>query len=308
MFTPDHMSTVWSAAPTPMLADGTLDTDSIRRLADHHERLGVRGVFIGGTCGEGPYLPRTMLYDLARETVAASHGRQAVALQITDNSAARMIENLRRYTDTGIDLAVVAPPFCCIHADQEYLYEMYAEVIEQSPVPVGLYHQGRNAAVAVTGETIARLARLPKVVTLKNSTSSPEDARQILAARDERRQTSRFYAYHGNEFDCVGAALAGFDGMMIGGACFNARLAARVFQLARDGQVDEACALQKRLNALMYDAFGGRDIQCWLAGEKQLMVELGVFTTNRCITNYRLTPECAAALKGALNRERDWLV
>ena len=25
MFTPDHMSTVWSAAPTPLLADGTLD-------------------------------------------------------------------------------------------------------------------------------------------------------------------------------------------------------------------------------------------------------------------------------------------
>ena len=58
----------------------------------------------------------------------------------------------------------------------------------------------------------------------------------------------------------------------------------------------------------MYDVFGGRDIQCWLAGEKQLMVELGVFTTNRCIINYRLTPECAAALKGALDRERDWLV
>ena len=307
MFSHDHMSTVWSAAPTPFLDDGSLDHAAIRRLADHHERLGVRGVFIGGTSGEGPYLTNAMLHELARETVAASHGRQAIAMQITDNSAARMLDNLNRLTDTGIDVAVIAPPYCCINASQEFLYDMYAEVIEKSPIPVALYHRGKGASVTVTGETIARLARLPKVVTLKDSSGSPDDARQILAARDERRQTTRFYAYNGNEFKCDGAARAGYDGMMIGGACFNARLAARVFTLARDGHEDEARQLQEHLNNLMYAVFGGRDIRCWLAGEKQLMVELGVFTTNRCVTNYRLTPECAQDIRLALVQNREWL-
>lgn len=307
MFNLDYMSIIWSAAPTPLLQDGTLDEASIRRLAEHHYRLGVRGVFIGGTSGEGPYLPQKMRHRLAAATVKAHEGRMATAIQITDNSAERMIDNLRYYADTGIDMAVIAPPFVSIHASQDYLFDMYARVIEASPVPIGLYHHGTKSTVPVLKETIVRLARLEKVLTLKDSAGTPEDTAAILGVRDALRGKKHFFAYSGNEFDCIGAAQAGYDGMMIGGACFNAAIARKIFLAARSGNLDEARNLQERLNRLMYDVFGGPKIECWLAGEKQLMVELGVFTSNYCVINYRLNPECYSALKAALLREKEYL-
>ena len=46
MFDTNFMSTVWSAAPTPFTADGKLDREAICKLADHHVKLGIKGVFL----------------------------------------------------------------------------------------------------------------------------------------------------------------------------------------------------------------------------------------------------------------------
>ena len=309
MFSPDYMSTVWSAAPTPLLADGSLDIPSVQRLADHHQALGVRGVFIGGTCGEGPFLDTSLLHQLAAETVRAVAGRAAVALQITDNSAQRMIENVRRYADTGVDLFVIAPPFMSLNPDQEYLYELYAAVVDASPIPIGLYHRGKYSSVILEAATMARLARLPKVVTIKDSACLEEDTKVIIAERDALRTKGKtFFAYNGNEFDVVGAAKSGYDGMTVGGGCFNAGAVAAIFRLAKEGKLDEAQVLQERLNNLMYTIFGGKKIACWLAGEKQMMVELGIFSTNTCVINYKLTGECANDIRTLPQQDRDFLL
>ena len=306
MFDSKFMSSVWSAAPTPFKADGSIDEAAIQRLADHHFAMGVGGVFIGGTSGEGPWLPNAMRVQLAKATVKANAGRIATAFQITDNSAERMIENLKMLADTGIDIAVIAPPFFALNAKQDYLYDMYAKVIDASPLPIGIYHR-KGGAVAVDVETVAKLVELPKVVSVKDSSGTPDDGKVLIAARNALRGKKQLYVYNGNEFDCVTPAQMGYDGMMVGGGCFNARMTKAIFELAKSGKIDEAKALQERMNDLMFDVFGGKEIACWLAGQKQIMVDLGVFSTNKCIINYQLTPSCAAAIKTAMQREKEFI-
>jgi predicted nucleotidyltransferase len=55
---------VWSATPTPLNAAGRVDIPSVERLVEHHIRMGVTGVMLAGTCGEGPWL-----LDADRETL-----------------------------------------------------------------------------------------------------------------------------------------------------------------------------------------------------------------------------------------------
>lgn len=308
MFNTDFMSAVWSAAPTPFTADGQLDREAIFKLADHHVKLGIKGVFIAGTCGEGAYLSDAVTRKLAEWTVEAAAGRMAVALQITDNSVARLCDNLKRGVDAGINMAVIAPPNVAINSDQEYLYRLYSTVAEVSPIAIGIYHRGSAAAVDMRPETVARLAEIDNIVMLKDSACQAHDTQVILAARDVLRKRKPFFAYCGNEFDCVGAALAGYDGMTIGGGCFNGRMAGEIFRLARAGKVEAAKALQERMNSLMFDVFGGKTISCWLAGQKQLMVEMGIFSSNYCLCNYHLDPAYIPVIRAALEREREYLL
>ena len=52
----ESLSGAWSASPTPFTAKMEVDTVAVRKMIDHHIRLGVKGLFLSGTCGEGPWM------------------------------------------------------------------------------------------------------------------------------------------------------------------------------------------------------------------------------------------------------------
>lgn len=84
---------VWSAAPTPLTDDMRVHVDDVRRMIDHHERLGVNGLFLAGTNGEGPWLPEREKRILVETVVRHVDGYIPVAVQVTDNSTDRILDN-----------------------------------------------------------------------------------------------------------------------------------------------------------------------------------------------------------------------
>jgi hypothetical protein len=76
---------------------------------------------------------------------------------------------------------------------------------------------------------------------------------------------------------------------------------------SRAGEQKQAAGLQKRMNNLMWDVYGGKKITCWLAGLKHLLVEMGIFKNTLNYLGYELTDKCAKAIAAALEREADIL-
>ena len=292
---------VWSATPTPL--DGTLalDVKSIPRLVEHHLRLGVRGLFLGGTCGEGAWLRRDELRQLVRATAAASAGRLLLAVQITDNSAGRMLDNAAQAAADGADIAVIAPPYFLLNATEANVRDLYLETVRQCPLPVGIYDRGNGGSVPVSAAVLEAVYAEPAVVLVKDSSMDAGRRDMALRARAARPDLRLLTGY---EFDVVSYLLHGYDGALLGGGIFNGRLANLILDACARGQADEARALQERMNRLMWDVYGGREITCWLTGLKELLVRLGVFSTNRNLLNYPLTEACSVAIDQALQRER----
>ena len=81
---------IWSATPTPFLADGSLDQKSLEKVVEQHVRLQLGGVFLAGTCGEGPFMPNEQRADLVRSFKRLAAGRLHVAVQVSDTSPARV--------------------------------------------------------------------------------------------------------------------------------------------------------------------------------------------------------------------------
>ena len=306
-FSMDSFKGAWSAMSTPLTLDGKVDCDALKKLVEHQIKLGIKGLFLAGTAGEGPFLPDAERKILAEKTVEYVAGRIPVAMQITDNSAERMIENLERYQDCGIDIAVIAPPFFQLAADKgDFIYELYKQVIDASKIPVGLYNRGKYSSVYVTPEVLGRLMDDPKVILCKDSASQPDFTEAIMAAKV--RRNGELAVLTGNEFDCVTYLKAGYDGVLFGGGCFNGAYAAEMCRLAYAGKFDEAQALQEHLVDVMYKVFGGKNIACWMAGQKELMVRLNVFNTAKTYLNYQLNEECSQAIDEVIRDEKDWLL
>lgn len=296
---------LWSATPTPLTDDLQIDLDSTARLVEHHLRLGVDGLFILGSCGEGPWLPREQQRVFIREVCARTAGRMTIGVQVTDNSAPRIIENARIAAGEGADMAIMAAPFKLMGPlASERLGALYLDAIEGAPLPMGIYDLGERDRTVVPLEVITEALRHPNVLALKDSSGSPERREAALLVRAERPDLR---VMSGDEFDLPTYLGAGYDGLVLGGAIFNAALARQIMDAIAAGQMARAERLQERMNELMWDVYGGRDIACWLSGLKHLLVRMGVFSTTVNLLGYELTDECAQAIEQALARDRDVL-
>jgi 4-hydroxy-tetrahydrodipicolinate synthase len=290
---------VWSATPTPLTADFRLDVASARRLVAHHAGLGVTGLMLAGTCGEGPWLRDRDREALARTVVETAQGRLRIAMQVTDNSAVRVLENIEKAAAWGIEVAVVSAPAFFMNATPERVAGHYREIARNSRLPMGFYDRGKFGANAVSENLLPELLSEPNIAMVKDS-SSMESRRSLYVAAKKSRPG--LVVLDGDEFECIKYIQAGYDGLLLGGGIFNASLAARIIEAVRAGSLAEAERLNERMKDLMWRVYGGPKIECWLAGLKELLVQMGIFSTRANLLGYPLTDHCrdqiTAAVKG----------
>ena len=179
------------------------------------------------------------------------------------------------------------------------------EVIEKSSLPVGVYHRGKHSSVGIEIDTLEQIIEHPKVVIVKDSSSDSTACEMICRATKKRKD--ELFALEGDEFNSVPYIEAGYDGLMFGGACFNGFMANKILKLAKSGNIEGAQTMQKHMNKIMRKVFGG-DNPCWLAGQKQMMVELGIFNTNKTIIDYQINKKCISTIKRIVDQEKAYLL
>jgi 4-hydroxy-tetrahydrodipicolinate synthase len=233
-----------------------------------------------------------------------------VAVQVTDNSAARILEHARRAAADGADMAVIAPPyfFMSYHSPKEretHLTDLYIEAVRRSPLPIGIYDRGNYSAVPIPEKVLARVYRERNVQVLKDSSVMDSHLKIALEARRRRPGLALF---DGDEFNCVKYLKAGYDGLLLGGGVFNGYIANLIFGAMAAGDDRTAARLQARMNRLMFIVYGGKKIRAWLSGEKYLLVKMGIFKTCRNFPGYPLTTADKLRIDRVLEREHDLLL
>jgi len=289
---------VWSATPTPLTKDARLDVASVPKLVEHHVKMGVTGLMLAGTCGEGPWLAEADREGLIRGAVAAAGGRLRIAVQVTDNSAARTLANIEQAAAWGAEIAVVAQPYFFLNGTADRQLAFYREVARRSPLPLGFYDRGKASPYQMPETHLAELLTEPNLAMVKDSSQLPAHRDVFLAARQLRPE---LVLLDGDEFDCVSYLQAGYDGLLLGGGIFNAGIALRMIAAVRAGNAAEAARLQARMNDLMLRVYGGTKIECWLTGLKELLVQMKLFSTNVNLLEYPLTESCRRQITDAVS-------
>jgi dihydrodipicolinate synthase/N-acetylneuraminate lyase len=300
----EKLSGVWSAAPTPFDEKMEIDTGSIKRMVDHHLRLGISGLFLAGTNGEGPWMPERQRRALIEAAARYARGRMLLAVQVTDNSAARILDNIAMAREDGADIAVIAPPYFQVMG-RPNVARLYLDAIRQSVLPIGIYDRGRHSPTLISEADLKQLYLADNVVLVKDS--SGDGSRRALALACRRKRPS-LRLLSGSEFDCVVYLKEGYDGLLLGGGVFNGYLAGKIIEAVKAGDIPLAEKLQARMNRIMYAAYGGKKIKCWLSGEKKLLVEMGIFRTWNNYLQYPLTNSCIRAIGRVIERDADVLM
>jgi len=294
---------VWSATPTPFTEKMKVDKVAVRRMVEHQVKLGLNGLFLAGTTGEGPWLSNAQRRDLVRSTVKFARGKLVLAVQVTDNSSQRILENIHAAKEDGADIAVIAEPYMMLKPKPAHILNTYVDAIRKSSLPVGIYDRGAAATVPVPESILPSIYARDNVVLIKDSSANPRRRKIALAAR---RKRPGLRLLNGDEFCCVEPLMAGYNGLLLGGGVFNAYLAGRILKAVEAGDIDEAQRSQQRMNRMMLLVYGKDRIR-WVAGTKELLVGMKVFRTARHCLGHQLTDRDRRRIARVLRTEADIL-
>jgi 4-hydroxy-tetrahydrodipicolinate synthase len=296
---------VWSAMPTPFTNELKLDLEVIPRLIEQHLMLGIKGIHLAGVSGEGLCMNNVMRINLAKEMAKHNQNRKLLSMLIADNPAKMMLDNIKRFQDCGIDIAVIAFPFTPIKIESEYLRELYLSVLEKSPLPISISYSNKSISKAQT-DLFKEILMHPKLNMVKNYSNDSRQTAIILNSAKGRE--NKLFTLSGNEANCVSLVKLGYDGVLLGGACFNGHIANKILELTRLGRIEDALMLQDYMNSLLVEIAGGIELDNYLVGHKQIMVELGIFNTAKTLQDDPVSDKCVEAIRKIVKEEKDILL
>lgn len=292
---------IWSATPTPFLEGGALDVASVERIVEHHVALGVTGLFVAGSCGEGSLMPGWQRTELIRIVKKLAGDRMKVAAQVSDTSAARACENIRDAQDAGADYVVISSTWMPNQYRRDFARRYFSETIMAAEVPVGLYILSQHPVMGVDLSVWMEFADHPKVKLIKDSSNKPEFSDALTLVRARRDDIMLLTGY---EFGVVEAVSTGYDGGLLGTGVLVAGHIRRALRALARGDREEADVWQSRSNDFLYDLFA-RDLGLWLGGLKYALVRQGLFTTEWMHHCYKLAQTDRNRIDAALVREAE---
>ncbi|MDN6322566.1 MAG: dihydrodipicolinate synthase family protein, partial [Halomonas sp.] len=153
---------------TPFGADGSVDFDALKTLVAKFLDAGVGGIVACGTTGEYYALDETERDGVLR-TVRDALGDQALAVAgINSLSTGEAVKRAKQAEALGYEVLMLAPP-AYVLPNQDEIVAHYEEVAANTALPIVLYNFPDRSAVNIEVETAARLARMPKIIGIKES-------------------------------------------------------------------------------------------------------------------------------------------
>ena len=149
--------------------DGAVDEQAFVSLVERQIAGGVHGLVPVGTTGETATLSHDEHRRVVELCVQTAGGRVPVIAGAGSNSTEEAIELVHHAKTIGADAALVVTPYYN-RPSQEGLYAHYAAINEAVELPVLVYNVPSRCSVDISNDTLARLAKLPNIVGIKDAT------------------------------------------------------------------------------------------------------------------------------------------
>jgi len=169
---------LWIAVVTPF-RNGQIDEAALQNLVRELANRGVDGFVPLGTTGEASTLSRDERKRVIRLVLEAAGGLP-VSPGCGTNATAQTIELVNEAKTLGAQGAMVITPYYN-KPTQEGLYQHFKAVHDATDLPLLLYNVPGRTSVNMLPETVARLAPLPRVASIKEASGNLDQISDVCA-------------------------------------------------------------------------------------------------------------------------------
>ena len=159
--------------------NGRVDEEALRKLIDEQIAAGTDGIAPCGTTGESTTLSHEEHDRVIEITIDAAKKRVPVIAGTGSNSTAEALRLTRHAWEAGADGALLVCPYYN-RPTQEGLYQHYRTIAQEVPIPIIIYNIPGRTGVNLLPETLARLAKIPNIVGVKEASGSLKQMSDVI--------------------------------------------------------------------------------------------------------------------------------
>jgi 4-hydroxy-tetrahydrodipicolinate synthase len=174
---------VLTAIVTPFDANGAVDYDRFRELAQYLVEHGSDGLVVAGTTGESPTLTDDERLELFRVAVDTLGGGATVIAGTGTYSTAHSVHLTREAHELGVDGFLVVTPYYN-KPPARGIVEHFKTIAAESDRPIIVYNIPGRVVINIEPRTIAELADISTVRAVKQANDDLDQARLIRAETD----------------------------------------------------------------------------------------------------------------------------
>ena len=270
--------------------NGELDLVTLKKLVDWHIAEGSHGIVPVGTTGESPTLSHAEHQKVIEEVVAAVAGRVPVIAGAGSNNTVEGISLMRHAEKVGADAALVVTPYYN-KPTQAGLIAHFTALHDCCTLPIIIYNIPGRSVIDMTPETMGQLAKLPRIIGVKDATGKIERVSQQRASCG-----ADFIQLSGEDATALGFNAHGGVGCISVTANVAPRLCAEFQEATLRGDYAKALEYQDKLMPLHEAIF----IEPGLVGAKYALSVLGLCSEEVRLPLVGLTDGTKAKIKAAM--------
>ncbi|MBA3845501.1 MAG: 4-hydroxy-tetrahydrodipicolinate synthase [Planctomycetes bacterium] len=167
------------AIVTPF-TDDKVDFTSLKKLLDWHIAEGTQGIVPCGTTGESSTFTHEEQHQVIAEVVQHVRGRAFVIAGAGSNNTKEAVSLAKAAERLGADGILTITPYYN-KPTPEGLFQHFKAVRENTRLPMVLYNVPGRTGVNMLADTVARVAELGNVDSVKEASGSCDQVHELIA-------------------------------------------------------------------------------------------------------------------------------
>ena len=236
--------------------NGNISTEAVEALTRYFVKVGVQGVYVGGSSGECIYQGVEERKLVLEHVVRAAEGKLVIIAHVACNSTRDSQELARHAESLGVDAIAAIPPI--YFRLPEYAIAAYWNDISAAAPNTDfiIYNIPQLAGVALTMPLLREMLKNPKVIGVKNSSMPVQDIQMFI---DEGTKNGRdFVVFNGPDEQFISGRLMGAVGGIGGTYGAHPELFLKLNELLGNKELETARALQFDINNIIYTLCSGK--------------------------------------------------
>lgn len=220
---------------------GKVDERAFQELVEWQIAQGTHGLVPCGTTGESPTLSHEEHKRVVELCIEAAQGRVPVMAGTGSNSTDEAIELTKHAKKAGADAVLVVTPYYN-KPTQSGLLAHYRALHDATRIPIFIYNIPPRCVIDMTVETMAELAKLPRIVGVKDATGDIVRPLRMRAAAG-----TKFCQLDGDDITALAFNAHGGVGCISVTANIAPGLVAKMQEASLSGDSKTAMQIQERL-------------------------------------------------------------